>query len=114
MLDWLASATYQLGGRNFDWNVGYYAIDVSRARSRDDLWFVGHAVRQQVNKSWTILAETYVLLAHTGTGGHANFYFDGGAQWNISKNMIFSALIGSAAGHKSPDLTGTLELAFAY
>lgn len=107
-------ATYRLGQTNFDWNLGYYGIDVSRDHSDDDLWFIGQAVRHQVNKSLTIVAETYALLPNTGTGGNANLYFDGGAQLSIGQRMVFSALIGSAAGHNSPDLTGTLELAFTY
>lgn len=106
--------TYRLGKTNFDFNLGYYGIDVPRAHSDDDRWFIGQAVRHEVNKSWTIVAETYALLPNTGTGGNANFYFDGGAQWNIGQHIVFSALIGSAAGHNSPDLTGTLELTFAY
>ena len=80
----------------------------------DDRWFAGCALRQELTKEWTILAETYALLPHTGAAGSANFYFDGGPQWNISEHIIFSALIGSAVGHNSPDLTGTLELAFAF
>jgi len=107
-------ATYRLGKTNFDWNLGYHTIDVSRAHSRDDRWFIGQAVRHEVNKFCTIVAETYALLPNTGTGGHSQFFFSGGAQWNVSENMVLSALIGSAAGHKSPDLTGTLELAFAF
>jgi len=47
-------------------------------------------------------------------GGNANFYFSGGPQWKVSDRMIFSALIGSAIGHNSPDLTGTVELAFTF
>jgi hypothetical protein len=110
----VAIVTYRLGKTNFDWNLGYYGIDVPRSHSDDDRWFIGQAVRHEVNKSWTILAETYALLPNTGIGGNANFSFDCGAQWNIGRHMIFSALIGSAAGHKSPDLTGTVELVFTY
>jgi hypothetical protein len=73
-------ATYKNGKTNFDWNLGYSAIDVSR----------------------------------TGGGGSANLYFSGGPQWNMSEHIIFSALIGTAVGHNSPDLTGTLEFAFAF
>lgn len=107
-------ATYQFGKTNLDWNIGYHAIDISRTHPRDDRWFVGQAVRRELNKAWTIIAETYALLPHTGTGGHANFYFSGGAQWNIREQIVFAVLIGSAVGHNSPDLTGTLELAFTY
>jgi hypothetical protein len=43
-------ATCQLGKTNFDWNLGYYGIDVSRAHSDGDRWFIGQAVRHEVNK----------------------------------------------------------------
>jgi hypothetical protein len=107
-------ATYKLGKTNIDWNLGYYAIDVSRSEFGDDHWFAGCAFRQELTKEWTILAETYALLPHTDSGGNANFYFSGGPQWKITERIIFSGLIGSAVGHNSPDLTGTVELAFAF
>jgi hypothetical protein len=94
-------------------SIGISAIirfDVSRSDFGDDHWFAGWALRQELTKEWTILAESYALLPHTGAGGNANVYFSGGPQWNISEHIIFSALIGTAAGHKSPDLTGTLEI----
>ena len=94
-------ATYKLGKTNLDWNLGYYAIDVSRSEFGDDHWFAGCALRQGLTKEWTILAETYSLLPNTGAGGSANFYFDGGPQWNINEHIIFSALIGTAVGHNS-------------
>jgi outer membrane putative beta-barrel porin/alpha-amylase len=59
-------ATYRFGKTNFDCNLGYYGIDVSRAHSDDDRWFIGQAARHEVNKSWTIVAETYALLPNTG------------------------------------------------
>jgi hypothetical protein len=110
----VAIATYKDGKTNFDWNLGYSAINVSRSELGDDHWFAGLAVRRELTNGWTILAETYALLPHTRADGSANFYFSGGPQWNISEHIIFSALVGTAVGHDSPDLTGTLELAFAF
>jgi hypothetical protein len=107
-------ATYKSGKTNLDWNLSYYAIDISGSDFGDDHWFAGLAVRRELTKEWTVLAETYALFPHTRADGNANFYFSAGPQWNISEHLIFSALIGTAVGHKSPDLTGTLELAFAF
>ena len=107
-------ATYKNGKTNIDWNLGYDSINVSRSDFGDDDWFAGCALRRDITDEWTILAEAYAVLPNTHAGGNANFYFDGGPQWKISEHIIFSALIGTAIGHNSPDLTGTLELAFAF
>jgi Putative MetA-pathway of phenol degradation len=107
-------ATYKLGKTSLDWNVGYSVIDISGSSLSDDHWFVGQAVRQEFNKDFSILAETYAVLPHTRSGGNIIFYFSAGPQWNIGEHIVVSALIGSAAGHNSPDLTGTFELAFAF
>ncbi|MFZ1221027.1 MAG: transporter, partial [Chthoniobacterales bacterium] len=52
-------ATYKLGKTSFDSNFGYYAIDISRADFENDRWFVGEAVRHEMNEKWTIVAEAY-------------------------------------------------------
>ena len=107
-------ATYKLARTSFDSNFGYYAIDCSRADFRNDRWFVGEAVRQEVNEKWTIVAEAYGLLPNTRAGGHANWYFSAGPQWSVRDNVLITALIGSAAGHHSPDLTGTFEVSLTF
>ena len=104
-------ATYNLGNTAFDFNIGYYAIDAARMDFDDDQWFIGQTVRQALNTNWNVFAEAYAFLPNTGAGGHATFYFSGGPQWVITKNVAICALVGTAAGHKSPDLTGTFELA---
>lgn len=104
-------ATYTNGKTSLDFNAGYYAIDISRAEFDDDRWFVGQTVRQTLSKNCALLAEVFALFPNTRAGGYTNCYFSGGAQWTVSENISFSFLIGSAAGHKSLDLTGTLELA---
>jgi hypothetical protein len=107
-------ATYTFGKTSLDFNAGYYAIDISRADFDDDRWFVGQTIRQMLNKKWTVFAEVFAFLPNTRAGGHANWYFSGGPQWSVRKNVSLCALIGSAAGHNSPDLTGTLEVAVTF
>jgi len=65
----VAIATYKSGKTNFDWNLGYFPIDVSRSNFGDDRRFVGCAVRRELTKEWTVLAETYAVLPHTHAGG---------------------------------------------
>ena len=106
-------ATYTIG-KSLDFNAGYYAIDISRADFDDDRWFVGQTVRQALNDKWTLLAEVFAFLPNTQAGGHANWFFSGGPQWSVRENLSFCALVGSAAGHKSPDLTGTVEITLTF
>ena len=107
-------ATYTIGKTSLDFNAGYYAIDISRADFDDDRWFVGQTVRQALNDKWTLLAEVFAFLPNTQAGGHANWFFSGGPQWSVRENVSFCALVGAAAGHKSPDLTGTLEVTLTF
>jgi hypothetical protein len=104
-------ATYTVGNTAFDFNVGCYSIDTARTDFEDDRWFIGQAVRHALNKNWSVFAEAYALLPKTGEGGHATSYFSGEPQWVVTRNVAICALLGTAAGHKSPDLIGTLELA---
>ena len=104
----------QVGKTSFDFNTGYYAIDISRADFDNDRWFIGEAVRHELNNKWTVVAEAYGLLPNTRAGGYANWYFSGGPQWSVRENIAVTALIGSAAGHKSPDLTGTFEITLTF
>jgi hypothetical protein len=107
-------ATYTLGKTSFDSNLGYYAIDISRSDFDNDRWFIGEAVRQQVNENWAVVAEAYGLVPNTGAGGHATWFFSVGPQWNVRDHVVVTALIGGAAGHDSPDLTGTFELTLTF
>ena len=59
--------------------------------SRDDRWFIGQAVRRALNKNWSVFAEAYALLPKTGEGGQATFYFSGGPQWVVTKNVAICA-----------------------
>jgi hypothetical protein len=107
-------ATYTIGKTSLDFNAGYYAIDISRADFDDDRWFVGQTIRQMLNEKCTLLAEVFAFLPNTRAGGHANWFLSGGPQWSVRENISFCALVGSAAGHKSPDLTGTLEVTLTF
>ena len=107
-------ATYTIGKTSLDFNAGYYAIDISRVDFHDDRWFVGQALRQTLNEKWTLLAEVFAFLPNTRAGGEANWYFSGGPQWSVRENVSFCALVGSAAGHKSPDLTGTVAITVTF
>jgi hypothetical protein len=107
-------ATYKLGKTSFDSNLGYYAIDISHTDFADDRWFIGEAVRHQINDAWTVVAEGYGLLPNTGAGGQANWYFSAGPQCLVRHNILVTALIGSAAGHHSSGLTATFEIAVTF
>jgi hypothetical protein len=107
-------ATRSWGPTALDWNIGYVASDLTRGETGDDRWFLGQALRQKLDEHWTIVGETFAVLPHTGQGGSANFYFSGGAQFTVRENLLFSALIGSAAGHNSPDLTSYLGVTVVY
>jgi hypothetical protein len=107
-------ATYKLGKTSFDSNIGYYAIDIPRVDFDNDRWFIGEAARHELNKEWTILAEAYGLLPNNRASGFANWYFSVGSQWSVRQNIVLTALMGSALGHKSPDLTSTLELTLTF
>jgi hypothetical protein len=107
-------ATYTVGKTSFDSNLGYYAIDISRTDFDNDRWFIGEAVRQRVNDNWTVVGEAYGLVPNTGAGGHATWYFSVGPQWNVRDHILVTALIGGAAGHHSPDLTGTFEVTLLF
>jgi hypothetical protein len=107
-------ATYTIGKTSLDFNAGYYAINISRADFDDDRWFVGQTIRQMLNEKWTLFAEVFAFLPNTRAGGHANWYFSGGPQWSVRENVSFCALVGFAAGHISPDLTGTVEITLTF
>jgi hypothetical protein len=107
-------ATRSWGTTSLDWNIGYQANDLTSGAMEDDGWFLGQAVRQKLDERWTIIGEIYAVLPHTGQGGSANFHFSGGAQFTVHENLLISAVIGSAAGHHSPDLTGYLGFTVVY
>jgi hypothetical protein len=90
----------------------YSVIDLSSGALGDDHWFLGHAVRRQLSDRWTAIGEIFTILPHGN--GSANVHFNGGAQLTVRENLVLSALIGSALGHNSPDLTSYLGFTFVY
>jgi hypothetical protein len=107
-------ATRTWGDTALDWNIGYVATDLSRGVTGGDYWFLGQAVRQKLGERWTVIGEVFAILPQTGQGGSAHFHFDGGAQYTVRENLLISALIGSATGRDSPDLTSYLGLTVLY
>jgi hypothetical protein len=87
---------------------------LSHAEFGDDHWFIGQAVRHEVNKRWTIIGETFVTLPQGDEGGSTNIFFSAGAQLTLQENLVVSVLVGSAAGSNSPDLTSYLGFTFVY
>ncbi len=110
--DLVLIATRTWGKTSLDWNLAYDAIDISRGDLRDDRWFLGQAVRQQLDEHWTLIGETYATFSQGH--GDANFNFDGGVQFNLNANLTLSALIGSAVGRNTPDLTSYLGLSWTF
>jgi hypothetical protein len=98
-------ATRNWGNTYLDWNIGYTAVDAAYSNFNDDHWFLGQAVRQQLSDRWTVIGDAYVTLPQGKSGSSANFNFEGGVQFNVRENITLSALVGSAVGQDSPDLT---------
>jgi hypothetical protein len=107
-------ATRCFGGTCLDWNIGYIAADVSHSFFGDDAWFLGQAVRQILSERWTLLGEIYGLVPNGAEGPSAEVRFNAGPQLAVRENFLVSALIGSAAGHGSPDLTGYLGFTWVF
>lgn len=107
-------ATRCWGPTCLDWNIGYLAIDLSHSVFSDDHWFLGQAMRHELNKRWTIIGETFAMLPQGDEGGSANLHLSVGAQLTLRENFLVSALVGSAAGSNSPDLTGYLGFTLEY
>jgi hypothetical protein len=107
-------ATGCWGRTCLDWNIGYSANDLSQTVFGDDHWFLGQAVRHELSKRWTIIGETFALLPQGDEGGSVNVHVSVGAQLIVRENFLVSALIGSAAGRDSPDLTSYLGFTLTY
>jgi hypothetical protein len=95
-------ATRCWGKTSLDWNIGYTVVDISHAEFGDNRWFLGQAVRRQLNDKWTLIGETYATLSRSSSAN-----FNVGAQYSVRDDFLFSLLIGSAIGRDSPDLTGS-------
>lgn len=100
--------TYTVKKTSFDWNVGYTMVDAARDDFTGNEWFVGQAVRQELNDKWQILSEIYATIPQSSAGAPANLNFDVGPQYAFTENFLFSGVVGSAIGHDSPQLFANL------
>src|ERR1700733_9535645 len=94
-------ATRNWGNTYLDWNIGYTAVYAAHANFSADRWFLGPAVRRQLDNHWTFISDAYVTFPQGNAGTPANFNFEGGVQFNVRENFLFSALLGSAIGRDS-------------
>jgi Putative MetA-pathway of phenol degradation len=101
-------ATRCWGPTCLDWNIGYLATDLSGTVFSDDQWFLGQAIRHELSQRWALIGETFALIPQGTEGTSVNVHVSAGAQLAIRENFVASALIGSAAGDDSPDLTSYL------
>ena len=106
MTDIILIATRNWGNTYWDWNIGYTAVDAAHSNFDDDRWFLGQAVRRQLNDHWALIGDAYTTFPQGGAGASANFNFEGGVQFNLRDDFLLSVLAGSAIGHDSSDLTG--------
>jgi hypothetical protein len=90
---------------SLDWNIGYKAVDAAHGNFNDDQWFLGQAVRRQLSGRWTLIGEAYGTFSQGNAGSPASFNFDGGVQFSLRENILLSAIVGSAIGRNSHDLT---------
>ena len=107
-------ATRCWGRTCLDWNAGYVVAGLSRGVSADDTWFFGQAVRIDLGSRWTLLAEIFGLVPAGDLAPASEVRFNGGPQFAVHENLLVSALIGSAAGRGSPDLTSYLGLTWTF
>lgn len=112
--DFILIATRNWGDTCLDWNIGYTAVDDTHANFNDDRWFLGQALRRQLNSRWTLIGDAYTTFLQGRTGASGDFNFEGGVQFNLRENVLLSVLAGSAAGHNSPDLTGYLGFSWTF
>ena len=113
-LGWVLIATRCWGRTCLDWNAGYVVAGLSRGVSADDTWFFGQAVRIDLGARWTLLAEIFGLVPAGDLAPPSEVRFNGGPQFAVHENLLVSALIGSAAGRGSPDLTSYVGLTWTF
>jgi len=107
-------ATGTWGRTSLDWNFGYAANAIAEGGATDDFWFVGQAVRHELTPRWTLLGEVYAFVPSAGGDTETHVFFNGGAQFKVRENLLISALLGSAAGCESPNLTSFLGFTWEF
>ena len=81
-------ATCGHGKTSFDWDMGYLKVGASRAVFDTDQWFLGQAVRRQLNDHWTLIGETYATIPQGDAAAPLNFDFDGGTQYSAWEDFF--------------------------
>jgi hypothetical protein len=107
-------ATGTWGRTGLDWNFGYTANALAKGRAADDFWFAGQSVRHELSQRWTLLGEVYAFVPSAGGDTETHVFFNGGAQFVVRENLLISALLGSAAGCESPNLTSFLGFTWEF
>lgn len=97
-----------------DTNIGYNIIDLSHQRSADDELFIGQAIRRELTSQWWLIGEAVANLPFSARESRSQFTFSAGALFTPNDNLTFYGLIGSGAGHDSPDLTSSLGATFEF
>ena len=71
--DIILIATRNWGNTYLDWNIGYTAVDATHSNINDDHWFLGQAVRRQLNNHWTLIGDAYAIIPQGNARTPANF-----------------------------------------
>jgi len=95
-----------------DWNVGYVAENVSHSDFGDDTWFLGQAVRYDLDGPLTLLAEIYGGLPNGDAAPPARAQYRVGAQFTVGTWFLISGLAGSGFGSGPAGVTGTVGLSW--
>ena len=106
--------TQHYGKTWLDSNLGYNLIDLADRTAANDQLFFGQAIRQELSSTWWLIAEAYTNLPFTARERRSQLNFSAGAQYSPANNVTLSALISSAAGHHSPDLTSSLTFTVVF
>lgn len=97
-----------------DWNVGYVADNVSHSDFADDTWFLGQAVRYDLDGPWTLFGEIYGGLPNGGEASPARAQYRVGAQFTAGTWLLVSGLVGSGFGSGPAGVTGTLGFSWLF
>jgi hypothetical protein len=100
-------ATWTTGRTSLDFNLGFTALAPFKSTPDDDQWFLGLAVRHELNERWTLLGEAFVLLPHGRTADPARVFCHAGAQMLVGKTLV-SCLLGAAVGDGDPSFSATI------
>jgi hypothetical protein len=107
-------ATRSWGDTMFDWNIGYVAVDLPGRHSADDRWFLGQAIRHKLDQRWSVVGETFALLANTGAGGPSTFHAALGGQFSVNDHLVLSALAGTELGDGKPSGIGSFGMTISF